>query len=125
LILLKVLKIKTLLWDHRVGRVVSFSPVVGIGTPPSPRPQASVSLPSFGSEGRDILTVVVYICTYFVFVILKIVPKSGPSVHWSKSTIEKEGKLEQKFDDAAFGTIFRIRKCFQRSNQKLYIYFSL
>ena len=30
---------------HRVGRVLSFSPVVGIGTPPTPHP--------FGSGGRD------------------------------------------------------------------------
>ncbi len=27
---------------HKVGRVLSFSPVVGIGTPPTPHPQASV-----------------------------------------------------------------------------------
>jgi hypothetical protein len=33
-------------------------------------------------------------------------------------------KPEQKFD-AAFGTIFRISKCFQRSKQKLHIPFSL
>ncbi len=32
---------------HRVGRVLSFSPVVGIGTPPTPHP--------FGSGGRDTL----------------------------------------------------------------------
>ncbi len=38
---------------HRVGRVLSFSPVVGIGTPPSPHPQASVPLPfPFGAGGR-------------------------------------------------------------------------
>jgi hypothetical protein len=36
----------------------------------------------------------------------------------------REGKPEQKFD-AAFGTVFRITKCFQRSKQKHYIYFSL
>jgi len=35
---------------------------------------------------------------------------------------EKE-MLKQTFD-AAFGTIFRISKCFQRSKQKLFIYFS-
>ncbi len=34
---------------HRVGRVLSFSQVVGIGTPPTPHPQASV--PPFGSGG--------------------------------------------------------------------------
>jgi hypothetical protein len=33
-------------------------------------------------------------------------------------------KPEQKFD-AAFGTIFRIGMCFQRSKQKLHINFSL
>ncbi len=31
--------------QHRVGRVLSFSPVVGVGTPPPPHPQASVSPP--------------------------------------------------------------------------------
>jgi hypothetical protein len=30
---------------HRVDRVQAFSPVVHIGTPPPPHPQASVSLP--------------------------------------------------------------------------------
>ncbi len=37
---------------HRVDRVLSFSPVVGIGAPPTPHPQASVLLPPFGSGGR-------------------------------------------------------------------------
>jgi hypothetical protein len=32
--------------------------------------------------------------------------------------IESEGKPEQKFD-AAFGTIFRISTCLQRSNKNL------
>jgi hypothetical protein len=36
---------------HRVGRVLNFSPVVGIGTPPTPHPQASVPPPLFGSGG--------------------------------------------------------------------------
>jgi hypothetical protein len=40
--------------SHRVGRVLSFSPVVGIGTPPTPRPQASVP-PPFGSGGSGTL----------------------------------------------------------------------
>jgi hypothetical protein len=40
-------------WLHRVGRVLSFSQVVGIGTPPTPHPQASMALP--GSEGRGTL----------------------------------------------------------------------
>jgi hypothetical protein len=35
-----------------------------------------------------------------------------------------KGKLEQIFD-AAFGTTFRISKCFQRSKQKLHTDFSL
>ena len=34
--------------------MLSFSPVVGIRTPPTPRPQASVA-PSFGSGGRGTL----------------------------------------------------------------------
>jgi hypothetical protein len=39
--------------SHRVGRVLSFSPVVGIGTPPTPHPQASVSPPLvLGEEAR-------------------------------------------------------------------------
>ncbi len=41
-----------------------------------------------------------------------------------KSTNENQGKPEQKFD-AAFGTNFIISLCFQRSNQKLKIYFPL
>jgi hypothetical protein len=42
------------------------------------------------------------------------------NVHWKKSTNKSKGKPEQKFD-AAYGTIFRISECFQRSNQKLHI----
>jgi hypothetical protein len=40
--------------DHRVrvDRVLSLSPVVGIGTPPPPYPQASVPTPPPGSGGR-------------------------------------------------------------------------
>ncbi len=37
-------------WKYRVGRVLSFSPVVGIGTPPTPHPHASVP-PPFSSGG--------------------------------------------------------------------------
>ena len=39
--------------EHRVGRVLSFSPIVGIGTPPTPHPQASVPPPPLvpGVEG--------------------------------------------------------------------------
>jgi hypothetical protein len=40
--------------EHRVGRVLSFSPVVGIGTPPTPHPQANVP-PPLGSGGRGTL----------------------------------------------------------------------
>jgi hypothetical protein len=40
---------------HRVGRVLSFSPVVGIGTPPTPHSQASAPPPLFGSGGRATL----------------------------------------------------------------------
>jgi hypothetical protein len=36
---------------HRLGRVLSFSPVVGIGTPTTPHPQASVP-PWFRGEGH-------------------------------------------------------------------------
>jgi hypothetical protein len=46
------------------------------------------------------------------------------NVHWKKSTNERKGKPEQKFD-AAFGTNFRISKCLQRSKQKLQFNFSL
>jgi hypothetical protein len=46
------------------------------------------------------------------------------NVHWKKLTNESKGKPEQKFD-AAFGTTFRISKCFQRSRQKPHIDFSL
>jgi hypothetical protein len=44
--------------------------------------------------------------------------------HGKKLTNERKGKPEQKFD-AAFGTIFRISKSFQRSKQNLHINFSL
>jgi hypothetical protein len=39
------------------------------------------------------------------------------NVHWKKSTNESKEKPKQKFD-AAYGTILRISKCFQRRNQK-------
>jgi hypothetical protein len=59
---------------------------------------------------------------------MKIVPKASyectGTLYWKKSTNESKGKPEQKFD-AAFGTIFRINKCSQRSKQKLHINFSL
>jgi hypothetical protein len=37
-------------FTHRVGRVLSFSPIVGIGTPPTPQPQAI--MPPFRVEGH-------------------------------------------------------------------------
>ncbi len=37
---------------HRVGRVLSFSSVAGIGTPPTPNPQASVPPLWFWGEGH-------------------------------------------------------------------------
>jgi hypothetical protein len=57
---------------------------------------------------------------------LKIVPKaacdpencsSAITVHCRKSTSESEGKSEQKLD-VTFGTVLKISKCFQRSEQK-------
>jgi hypothetical protein len=45
-------------------------------------------------------------------VILKSIPKAGHECTLEKSTNESEGKPEHKFD-ADFGTIFRMRKCFQ------------
>jgi hypothetical protein len=68
------------LW-HRVCRVLSFSQVVGIGTPPTPLLQASVPPPRFWGEGHTrwrergwesansdegTYTVVLFIYTYFV-----------------------------------------------------------
>ncbi len=38
-------------YSHRVGRVISLSPVVGIGTPPTPHPQASVPPLWLGGRG--------------------------------------------------------------------------
>jgi hypothetical protein len=57
-------------------------------------------------------------------VILKIVPKACLECSLEKSTSEREGKPVQKFD-AAFRTILRISQYFQRSKQKLCIYFYL
>jgi hypothetical protein len=66
---------------HRVGRVLSFSQVVGIGTPPIPHPQARVPPSRFWGEGHTrwrergwespnsdegTCTVVLFIYTYFV-----------------------------------------------------------
>jgi hypothetical protein len=41
--------------NHRVGRVLSFSPVVGIGTSPTPHPQASVPPPLLPGGGAHSL----------------------------------------------------------------------
>jgi hypothetical protein len=58
-------------------------------------------------------------------VILKIVPKAGHEYTQEKLANETEGKTEQKFD-MAFETVVRIySKCFQKSKQNFYIYFSL
>jgi len=57
-------------------------------------------------------------------VILKIVLKAGYECTLEKITNESKGKSEQKFN-AAYGTICRISKCFQRSNQTLHFNFSL
>jgi hypothetical protein len=57
-------------------------------------------------------------------VILKNVPRAGNECSLEKLNNESKEKPEEKFD-AAFGTIFRIRKCFQRSKQKLHIDFTL
>ncbi len=67
---------------HRVGRVLTaFSQVVGIGSLPTPHPQASVAPPRFWGEGHTrwrergwespnsddgTYTVVLFIYTYFV-----------------------------------------------------------
>jgi hypothetical protein len=57
-------------------------------------------------------------------VILKIIPKAGYECSLEKFTNGSKEKPEEKFD-AAFGTIFRISKFYQRSKQKLHINFSL
>jgi hypothetical protein len=46
------------------------------------------------------------------------------NVYRKKSTNDSKRKLKQKFD-AAYGTIFRISECFQRSKQQLHINFSI
>jgi hypothetical protein len=46
------------------------------------------------------------------------------NVHWKKLTNESKEKPEHKFD-AAFGTVFGVSKCLQRSKQKLCFNFSL
>ncbi len=44
-----------LISHHRVDRVLGVSPVVRIGTPPTPQPQASVFPPPLVQGGRDTL----------------------------------------------------------------------
>jgi hypothetical protein len=46
------------------------------------------------------------------------------NLHRKNRPMKANGKPEQKFD-AAYGTILRINKCFQRSKQKHHINFSL
>jgi hypothetical protein len=58
-------------------------------------------------------------------VILKIVLKASQEycIHWRKSTNEREGKPEQKFN-AAFGTILTIKSVFKEaSGNVVFIYF--
>jgi hypothetical protein len=73
---------------HRVGRVLSVSPVVGIGTPPPLEPQASVPphplvrggghtrlrLKGWGSPNSNegTYTVVLYIYKHFVGLVLRV-----------------------------------------------------
>ncbi len=63
-----------------------------------------------------------------MLVTLKVVPKAHENCSESRAMEEinnaRQGKPEQTFD-VAFGTIFRIKKCFQRSKQKVNIHFSL
>jgi hypothetical protein len=57
-------------------------------------------------------------------VILKIVPNARYECAQKKTTIEIKGKPEQKFD-AAYGTIFRISKCFQEAGKNFILIFLL
>jgi hypothetical protein len=57
-------------------------------------------------------------------VIVKIVLKAGYECTQEKSTNERKGKPNQKFD-SAFGKEMLISKCFHRSKQNLHINFSL
>jgi hypothetical protein len=79
---------ETYRYCHRVGRVLSFSPVVGIGTLPTPHPQASVPPPPGSGGGahslardwvgesqfrRGDINVVLYKYMYF-FVVIVLLP---------------------------------------------------
>jgi hypothetical protein len=69
----------------------------------------------------------------FIYLFIKFSPKTDCGsenfsdsqhlhVHLRKSTNESKGKVEQKFD-AAFRTIFILRKCFKRSKPNFEIIF--
>ncbi len=45
---------ETITYKQRVGRVLRFPQVGGIGTPPTPRPQANVPPPPFWGEGHTL-----------------------------------------------------------------------
>jgi hypothetical protein len=45
-------------------------------------------------------------------------------VHWKKRPIAEKQSWNKNID-AASGTTFKINKCFQRSKQRLYMYFAL
>jgi hypothetical protein len=80
--------------EHRLGRVLSFFPVVGIGNLPTPHPQASVPPPLwFRGEGHtrwrereweslnsDEGTYTVILCIYIYFVV-------GKNGEWYKSLV--------------------------------------
>jgi hypothetical protein len=58
-------------------------------------------------------------------VILKIVPKAGYDMHIEENPSMREREGRNRNSGVPFTIIFRISKCFQRSKQKLYSYFSL
>ncbi len=49
-----VFRIILLIADHRVGRVLSFSQIIGIGTPPTPHLQASGLPPVLGGGAHSL-----------------------------------------------------------------------
>ncbi len=80
---------------HRVGRVLSFSPVVGIGTPPSPHPQARIP-PTLWFRGHTLWrdrgwespnsdegTYTVVLCQYMYFVMQLYTVYSLHCVQWA------------------------------------------
>ncbi len=100
---------------HRVGRVLSVSPVVGIGTPPPLQQQASVPLhplvrggghtrlrlKGWGSPNSNegTYTVVLYIYKYFV-----IVTKSKPSILQCVTNSSHVYKISNKLKGTACTT---------------------